>query len=61
MSFKMFLAALALALSSACSNEIVVAPGGPAVHDQLNSRGYITPPEDTIPRADTSGLKLDSL
>jgi hypothetical protein len=58
---KLLIIVLMTMVLSACSNDIVVTPGGPAVHDQLNSRGYITPPEDTIPRGDTTGLKLDSL
>lgn len=51
----------AAALVASCSNSVEVTGGDPAVHDQLNSRGYIVTPDDTIPRPKDDGLELDSL
>ncbi len=58
---KAILLLSALALLTACTGNLEVAGGGPAIHDQHNSRGYIVTPDDTLPPADTSGLELDSL
>jgi hypothetical protein len=61
MKAKLLILPVMLSLSIHCSNKLKVAPAGPSIPDQLNSRGYIITPADTIPRVDTSGLKLDSL
>lgn len=50
-----------LAATAGCSNIDEVTLGGPSVKDQLNSRGYIATPSDTVMPVDTLGRSLDSL
>jgi hypothetical protein len=52
---------LALAFALACAREKKITPAGPAVPDQLRSRGYITTPQDTVMPRDSSWFKGDSL
>ena len=52
---------LVLAATVGCANVDDVTLGGPAVHDQLNSRGYIATPTDTLAPVDTTGNVLDSM
>ena len=49
------------AATAGCSNVDEVTLGGPSVKDQLNSRGYIATPMDTVMPVDTVGNALDSL
>ncbi|MGV9013035.1 MAG: hypothetical protein ACOH13_10620 [Flavobacteriales bacterium] len=52
---------LVLAATLGCANVDDVTLGGPAVHDQLNSRGYIATSLDTVMPVDTTGHALDSM
>ena len=56
-----FLLFALLAATAGCSNVDEVTLGGPSVKDQLNSRGYIATPMDTVMPVDTVGDALDSL
>lgn len=47
--------------TAGCSTVDEVTLGGPSVKDQLNSRGYIATPMDTVMPVDTIGNALDSL
>ena len=53
--------ALALAAMAGCAHFDGVVLAGPSVHDQLDSRGYITTRSDTTAPVDTLGKSLDSL
>ena len=44
-----------------CSDQLKVVPHGPSVHDQLTSRGYITPPVDSLTSRDTLRIERDTL
>jgi|GEM_PF-6131493 len=44
-----------------CSREMKVVGDGPSVHDQLTSRGYITPPVDSLTPADSTRMLRDTL
>jgi hypothetical protein len=56
-----FIIVFAWCCALACSREKKVTPAGPAVPDQLRSRGYITTPHDTMHVRDSTQFKLDTL
>ena len=56
-----FLLLATLSAMVSCANVDEVTLGGPSVKDQLNSRGYIATPMDTVMPVDTVGNALDTL
>jgi hypothetical protein len=52
---------IALMCLLACAQETKGTPAGPAVPDQLRSRGYITTPKDTMIVRDSTRFMQDSL
>lgn len=60
-ALSIFLLLILWAAMAGCSNVDEVTLGGPSVKDQLNSRGYIATPMDTVMPVDTAGMSLDSL
>ena len=60
MNVKALFAALLISLVLGCKQEMKVTLAGPSIPDQLNSRGYVAPPEGVEP-PDTSGTVPDTL
>ena len=60
MKFTALCTMVAFVCLFACAQEKKVTPAGPAVPDQLRSRGYITTPQDTVMPRDSSCFKGDS-
>ena len=58
---KLHGALILLLLLSACTDTTEITTTGPSVPDQLNSRGYVAAPRDSVTPVDTLHLAPDTL